>query len=593
MNKENGEMNRCKSEVKACIEECINLNQLEKALDLIKEYEKSIKDDVDIFSMKSIVAIKENRIGDAQKILSDALEISNDNFDIIYNMAYTYELKGDVILAIKYYRRALEICDKSSEMRDVIFYSLNQLNGKLEEDIKGKITSIILLTYNNLEYTKLCIDSIRKYTNEGSYEIIIVDNASTDGTIEWLKEQKDIKVIFNDKNLGFPKGCNQGIDCAIGDNVLLLNNDTIVTPNWLKNLNIALYSSEDIGAVGSVTNSCSNYQTISFNYENTDDMIEFARRNNISNPIQWEERIRLVGFCMLIRSSVINKIGVLDEIFTPGNYEDDDYSYRIRKAGYKLILCKDSFIHHFGSVSFKKNNNEYNAILNVNRNKFKNKWGFDPSYSSFTRYEIINLIDEPIDKPIRVLEVGCACGATLLEIKNRYRNAEIYGIELNENAADIGKLIADIKAENIENENLNYEENYFDYIIFADVLEHLYDPWKVLNNIKKYLKEDGKILTSIPNVMHYSVIRNLLNGNWTYEDAGILDRTHVRFFTLNEIGKMFIEAGYEIKEINFTNIGASQEDIDFMESLGKICNNDVKNQYYAYQYIVRACKKNI
>ena len=106
------------------------------------------------------------------------------------------------------------------------------------------MTSIVILTYNKLNYTKKCIESIRKYTCKESYEIIVVDNASTDGTIEWLKTQSDIITIFNKENLGFPKGCNQGIKIAKGDEVLLLNNDVIVTPKWLINLLEALYSSE-------------------------------------------------------------------------------------------------------------------------------------------------------------------------------------------------------------------------------------------------------------------------------------------------------------------------------------------------------------
>lgn len=459
---------------------------------------------------------------------------------------------------------------------------------KIGENMK---TSIVILTYNNLEYTKQCIESIRKYTDKGTYEIIVVDNASSDETVQWLNEQDDIKKILNSKNQGFPKGCNQGIEVSTGDNVLLLNNDVIVTPNWLKNLTTALYSGEQIGAVGAITNSCSNNQAIQVNYKDYDELIAFAKRVNVSDPIRWKERIRLIGFCMLIKRNVVDKIGLLDERFTPGNFEDDDYSYRIRQAGYKLLLCKDSFIHHYGSTSFSKDIEKYNKLLNTNKQKFKDKWGFDPIYSSAVRYDILKLIDEKEDSNIRVLEVGCACGGTLLEIKNRYKKSEIYGIELNEKAANIAKFVADVKTENIENEKLSYEEKYFDYIIFGDVLEHLYDPYKVIKNMKKYLKDDGKILSSIPNIMHYSVIRQLLNGRWTYEDAGILDRTHIRFFTLNEINNMFIKAGFEIKKVAVNRIQKSQSDKEFLNVLINISNREVSNQFDAYQYVIKAVKK--
>ncbi len=146
-------------------------------------------------------------------------------------------------------------------------------------------TSIIILTYNNLIYNNICIDSIRKYTQKDTYEIIVVDNNSTDGTREWLKEQKDIKVILNDENVGFPKGCNIGIDASLAENdILLLNNDTVVTPRWLDNLKTCVYSDDKIGAAASITNNCSNYQSINVPYIDIKDMIPFADDNNVSNP---------------------------------------------------------------------------------------------------------------------------------------------------------------------------------------------------------------------------------------------------------------------------------------------------------------------
>ena len=145
-------------------------------------------------------------------------------------------------------------------------------------------TSIIILTYNHLEYTKRCIESIRKYTKKDTYEIIVVDNYSTDGTRKWLKEQKDIKVIYNLQNEGFPKGCNIGIMEKEKENdVLLLNNDTIVTTSWLENLQTCLYSKKEIGAVGAVCNQTENDQGVSFTYDDFDEMECLAKENNISN----------------------------------------------------------------------------------------------------------------------------------------------------------------------------------------------------------------------------------------------------------------------------------------------------------------------
>lgn len=238
--------------------------------------------------------------------------------------------------------------------------------------------SIIVITYNKLDYSKLCIDSIRKYTAQGTYEIIVIDNCSTDGTIAWLQEQPDLRVILNSVNVGFPAACNQGIIAAGSNDIMLLNNDTIVTPGWLDNLQKCLLSADDIGAAGAVTNNCSNFQTIACKYDSINEMLDFARQFNRSDPTLWENRQRLVAYCMLIKAEVIKKIGLLDEIFTPGNYEDDDYSVRIRNAGYRLLLCRDTFVHHFGSVSFGAQSAQFSVLLQTNKQKFIDKWGFGP-----------------------------------------------------------------------------------------------------------------------------------------------------------------------------------------------------------------------
>ena len=160
------------------------------------------------------------------------------------------------------------------------------------------MTSIVILTFNKMDYTIKCIESIRKYTSLGSYEIIVVDNASTDGTIEWLKAQGDIIKIFNKENLGFPKGCNQGIEIAQGSEILLLNNDVIVTPKWLEQMLEALYSSGKVGAVGPVTNYGPG-QEITVTYQNEAEMVSFASEVTEKFKNKWSQKTKLIGFCLL------------------------------------------------------------------------------------------------------------------------------------------------------------------------------------------------------------------------------------------------------------------------------------------------------
>ncbi|WP_312562177.1 glycosyltransferase, partial [Anaerospora sp.] len=133
-------------------------------------------------------------------------------------------------------------------------------------------TSIIIWTYNKLNYLRQCIESIRTYTDVEKYELIIIDDNSADGTLEWLKSQSDLIIIFHEQGMGYLKGYNKGIEMASGDNILLLDNDVIVSHGWLDNLITCLYSNEEIGAVGPVTNNCAYAQAIPVSYQSMDEM---------------------------------------------------------------------------------------------------------------------------------------------------------------------------------------------------------------------------------------------------------------------------------------------------------------------------------
>lgn len=389
-------------------------------------------------------------------------------------------------------------------------------------------TSIIILTCNKLKYTIECVESIRKYTMKGSYEIIIVDNHSTDGTVEWLNEQKDIIKIFNKENLGFPKGCNQGIEIADGENIMLLNNDVVVTKNWLSNLVKHLYSSGDVGAVGPLTNSCIYNQAILVNYNSVDEMQKFAENKNIYNADSCEERLKLIGFCFLVKRYVLDKVGLLDEIFTPGNFEDDDLSLRILKADYRLLLCKDTFIHHYGSVTFdvNKNANEYNELIARNKKLIDEKWGIDLFHIISMRADLVSLIKEPLDKKFNVLQVECGGCGTLLYLKSKYKNAQLYGIEEHEGSLVNKKLNVNVTLTEIDKADPEYELNFFDYIIIADINIKIENLINIINKLTKYLKDKGEIIITLP--------RSTDLINHFYELLSIdFDKRLIKYFDFN------------------------------------------------------------
>jgi len=458
--------------------------------------------------------------------------------------------------------------------------------------IENRKTSIIILTYNNLVYNYKCIDSIRKYTKENTYEIVVVDNNSTDGTREWLKNQKDIVVILNDENVGFPKGCNIGIAAASKENdILLLNNDTIVTPRWLDNLKACICSDDKIGGVASISNNCSNYQSVSVPYIDVQDMIQFADANNVSNPEKWEEKVRLVAFCMLIKRDVLNKIGYLDERFTPGNFEDDDLCMRILDLGYKMMLCNDSFVHHFGSSSFNKDYTEFSNVLTTNRKKFEDKWGLDSNVNSILKFDIIQRIDEPKERGLNILEFDCGLGANLLKLKYMYPNSKIYGIETNECLARLGGKIIEITTDDFEeNYSMSFKSdktNFFDYIILGNRLQQSKDPWKLLKEVKRFLKPGGYVIATIPNLMHHSVIKGLLNGKFMCNENSILDRSDNKFFTLTDIYKIFDECGYINPFVFHYYTELTPEDDKLLNDICSIVGADMKGYFLSYEYVAK------
>lgn len=235
------------------------------------------------------------------------------------------------------------------------------------------VTSIVILTHNELDFTRQCLDSIRHYTDE-PYELIMVDNASTDGTVEYLQAQADITLIRNDSNRGFPAAANQGIQAAKGRQVLLLNNDTLATTCWLTRLLQALYHDPKIGLAGPCSNFTSGPQQVLVAYDDLVGLDSFAWEWGKAKDRGITDIDRLVGFCLLIRREVIDRIGLLDEQFGLGCFEDDDYCLRAIKAGFRAVIAQDAFVHHYGGRTFVGSGVDFSSLMQKNEQLFRAKW---------------------------------------------------------------------------------------------------------------------------------------------------------------------------------------------------------------------------
>ncbi|MEC0203586.1 glycosyltransferase family 2 protein [Paenibacillus lautus] len=238
-----------------------------------------------------------------------------------------------------------------------------------------KKTSIIIPTFNGKDLLKDCIYSIKRHTKE-PFEIIVVDNGSSDGTVD-ICRQEGVTFISLANNIGFPAACNKGLKIATGDTLLLLNNDVIVTRNWLQNMLNCLNSETNIGIVGPLTNYASGKQQIDMPYTSLEEM---SSQLNEPDAKKWQQVERIVGMCFLFKRELMDRIGLLDERYSPGHFEDDDYCYRARNAGYTLRIAGDVFVFHHGSASFAKQDmSQVKHLIDKNRQKFMDKWGVDPT----------------------------------------------------------------------------------------------------------------------------------------------------------------------------------------------------------------------
>ncbi|MFH1753518.1 MAG: class I SAM-dependent methyltransferase [Candidatus Omnitrophota bacterium] len=204
----------------------------------------------------------------------------------------------------------------------------------------------------------------------------------------------------------------------------------------------------------------------------------------------------------------------------------------------------------------------------------------DREYYRGARAEIVDLV---IPEAQRVLDIGCACGITGQMLKERGVR-EVVGVEIDPQACgEAAKRLDRVHLGDVQVMPLPYKE-YFDCIIYADVLEHLVDPWSLLKRHRELLREGGSVLASIPNVGHYRVIKKLIKGSWTYDDKGVLDSTHLRFFALKNIRDMFSQAGYRIDKVIY-KVSASK----IKKALNRVLRGRL-NESLSEQFLIKATK---
>ena len=243
------------------------------------------------------------------------------------------------------------------------------------------VVSVVVLMWNNATMTINCLSSVLTRSDYGALEVILVDNASETKEFEqvknWCDEFAPGKIMFirNATNLGFAAGNNVGLRIATGEFVVILNNDTQVAPGWIHRSLRHFRNNESLGLLGPSTDLCGNEAMVTLRGSSKNWLHEATERFGLRAYKLLPART-VAFFCVFIRREVLERVGLLDENFGRGYFEDDDYCRRVETANYTLGIARDVFVHHEMGSSFDQvPSQEKQDLFNRNKHLYETKWG--------------------------------------------------------------------------------------------------------------------------------------------------------------------------------------------------------------------------
>lgn len=510
---------------------------VEDFLSLAEEIVNFIESNHDLFSM--------NRCKDVYGNLSfwveRNLDESNTEYKLPIFIEYTLPLIDVLIktLLITFEKHS------SSQLRPMLYPEMKVFDKEsIEQHSYRCKVSIVILAYNKLDYTKQCVESVLKYTDDVEYELILVNNGSTDETQDYFESIEGAKAFYLPFNCGAGVGMNIGIAAAQGKYTAVLCNDFIFTKNWLTNLMNCIESDPNYGYVSPASNFISNFQQVNVHFEDMEEMQVFAENYNISNPLKWEERQVLLPNVLCSYTKLLEYIGYYDPRYYFGEFADDDISFKIRRAGYKLIFCNDTFVYHYGHVTTGAEHVNHDSI-NKGRVTFNEKWGIDAWNDARPNDNLANILGTPSENSDKhLLAINSKCGCTPQYIKNRFKN--LSQVECHVHAwSEDRKYLIDLKdvSDNVhladENKTIIdiFDENSFDYILIEQIpflTGHRLDDY--FKGIYQLAKKGASLAISIDNPGYIGNMRNTM------------DRlSYMHGSNAEEVIQTIINAGFVIK----------------------------------------------
>lgn len=385
-------------------------------------------------------------------------------------------------------------------------------DGTANKTAPSPLVSIVVIAYNHLNYTKQCIESIYKYTSHIDFELITINNGSTDGTEEYFNSLPNTRKINFPENIGVCKAINHGFRIAKGKYTLNVSNDIVVTTRWLDNLLICMESNPKIGMAVPVCDASCNYQQIYLPYQDLEDMQVQAEIYNVSNPDFWEERLKLCTYAGIYRTDLQKSLGGFDEDFNPGSYDDDAICFSIRRRGFKVILAKDTFVHHYGACSFNIEYEKDNTLLYRNKATFMRKFGVNPYVAGLIDYNVLNILTYNGTKDVNILGLGGSYGTTVLQLKNfckshGSKNVGLYYFsEHPGNMIELNTICDDCMYGTMETLEEKFGSRQYDYIILESDSNQLTQKTELFTILFRLLSAGGQLVCTASSPELYEEI---------------------------------------------------------------------------------------
>lgn len=510
----------------------------QEAAQAIRRAKQEGKTGSDWIVLEAELAVMEGKIEEARRLLAAGLEQDPEHSEFFVVLGETYSFENSN-LAYLCFEQALLYC-QTEEDEEMICAAMEEMRKRC--GFRVRETSFLIVSYNDRELMKECVSAIRKSVRRGTYEIVVVDNRSTDGVQKWLRDQLDIRLIENGRNVGYPTGMNIAYRaCRKENDIFMLNNDAVLTPNAYFWLRMALYAGREVGAVGPMSNEASG-QTVSPTPESMEETFLLAKGINLPSENPCEEALSLTGFAVLIGAEAAKSVSmekdIMDDRYSPAYFEDDDLSVRILYAGYRNRIVHNALVYHKGGSGFPEGNVKEEEekvpaqakmeLLQKSRKQFVDKWGFDIWAYKGVWTELADVIDKEQNAPIRILELDCGMGANLCYLQHRFPESVCAGIDRSPLAVGLGRRAADLRYGDCETFAFPWRKHSFDYIFAVDALGRAADKASFTGKLANYLKEGG-FLVIHSDLLQDETIQNLLGKEGFVRTGKVGDLCRYRY----------------------------------------------------------------